>query len=202
MRLEDIKAKAADGVEKQDVPSIASHLLLYISTAMGREVDPSLPWYEVVGLSDALQSLNRPTVDPPLLSSASRGKEPPWDYEGRTFYIWADLLASNYSWSMFDITYMDIDDAVCLLQEILVREQQEREFLWSTSEIAYPYNKNTKKSEFRPLPRPDWMRPTLAHVAGKIKRVKLPKAMLPVGNVVDPPNLEEIVERVTTPADR
>lgn len=75
---------------------------------------------------------------------------------------------------------LDPDDGVALLQEILTDDQLEKEWQWSLSEIAYPYNPDTKKSEFKNLPRPVWMQ---KEIRKPVKQIKIPASMLPVGIV-------------------
>lgn len=117
----------------------------------------------------------------------------PWDYKGRTKYYLVHILASEYGWTIKEIENMKIIQGLSLVQEILVGEQLEKEFTWSLSEIAYPYNKNTKKSEFKPLKRPSWM---LGEIK-KLKTFKIPKDLMPMGNVQDIGGMEEYVRKVT-----
>ena len=112
-------------------------------------------------------------------------KKPVWDYEGRTWYSWVHDLAHAYGWSMEYIAELDIDDASSLLQELIIDDQLEKEFYWMTSEIAYPYNESSKKSEFKPLDRPIWMRDEIRSIKeGKDQTVRILKEHLPVGNII------------------
>jgi hypothetical protein len=79
------------------------------------------------------------------------------------------------------IAELEVEDAFALLQEIETDKQLEREWAWQTNELAYPYNKDTKKSDFHPLPRPAWMRIK----AGPPPKTRIPKKMMPVGNIID-----------------
>jgi hypothetical protein len=104
-----------------------------------------------------------------------------WDYSGRTWYIWSHMLASNYGWTLDTISAMEFEDAISLMQEIMINEQLNREWQWGLSEIAYSYNSTSKESKLRKLPRPDWMEVTLVK---PITKVMIPKNMMPVGGIV------------------
>jgi len=74
---------------------------------------------------------------------------------------------------------------------MLVDDQLEKEWEWSLSELAYSYNSSTKKSEFKELPRPDWMD---GKEIEEIKLIKIPKSMMPVGQVVRMDGTTEILQ--------
>jgi hypothetical protein len=82
-----------------------------------------------------------------------------------------------------------------LAQEILVDKQLEREFLWSMSEIAYPYNKSTKRSEFKELTRPEFM----WQKASEPKRFKIPVRLMPMGDVKDVGGMSEYIQNKARP---
>ena len=80
------------------------------------------------------------------------------------------------------IEILDIDTAIGLYQEISIDDQFEKEWEWSLSEIAFPYNQSTKKQEYKPLERPEWMLPISPK---QLPTMKMRKDMMPVGNIVD-----------------
>lgn len=104
-----------------------------------------------------------------------------WDYQGRTWHLYSHLLSKAYGWSLEYISNLPVRDALSKIQEIYTEEQLEREFIWSTSENAYSYNKGTKKSDFRPLPKPYWMKPK----PKKLPTMKMHKKLLPMGRVIN-----------------
>lgn len=113
-------------------------------------------------------------------------KKPPaekvrWNYEGRNIVQWIDIFAKNYGWSFEDILELDIISAAYLYQEILVREQFEKEWTYSLTDMAYSTD-SSGKSRYVPLNRPYWMQ---ENIDGVIKTTKLRKDMLPQGNVID-----------------
>lgn len=119
---------------------------------------------------------------PPKKEAKDTGEKISWNYDGRTLAIWINAFASAYHWTLNEILNLPLNTAVYLYQEIAVSEQLEREWQYSLTELAYPYNETTKKSEYKPLPRPDWM----SVEADKLIPVsKINVDMLPFGVVED-----------------
>jgi hypothetical protein len=167
-----------------------SELIFQVIEIGSNKVDKNLAWMDVVKIYNQIFELNRPTKDFPILTSKSKGKPLPWEYDGRGWYFWLNLFAENYGWSEEQVSNLDIDSAIGLYQEIIINEQLRNEWEWGLSEISYEYNKSTKKSHFKPLPRPDWMRPMVS-AAEPVKKTKFPVSMIPAGLVV---NLDEETE--------
>jgi len=188
MRLESIKEKIIEAV-KTNGEDFPDRVLEYIFTALG--VSPK--WYEkadwirVITLFYVCLSKSPRVELPFLLPSGEKAEPEPWHYEGRTWHAYSHTIAKTYGWTLKEISQLKVEEALAKIQEILTDEQLEREFVYGLSEIAYPYNKNTKKSEFVPLPRPHWMRPK----ARPIPRFKIPVSMMPVGNVISEGVLSE-----------
>lgn len=181
MQLETIKEKiaAAARSNREDFPD---RVLEYLRVAVG--VSPK--WYEkadwmrVINLFYVCLSKS-PTIHLPILTPGGEENKPePWHYEGRSWHAYSHIIAKAYGWTLKEISQLQVGEALAKIQEIMVDEQLEREFLHGLSEIAYPYDKNTKKPEYKPLPRPHWMRPK----AKPIPRFKIPKAVMPMGSVV------------------
>ena len=124
-----------------------------------------------------------PNHELPLLKDAPKDgdKKVAWDYPGRTWVYYSHLLARAYGWTAEYIANLGVDEALAYLQEILTDDHLDREFEYSLSEIAYPYNKATKTSKFKPMSRPYWMKLTVQPV----KKIKMLRSSLPVGNGVD-----------------
>lgn len=162
------------------------HILEFLerSTPKAQAFWEAVSWIEAITAFLSISSLNTVHLDLPLLTIKEQIKDQfsvPWDYPGRGWYIWLNIFAKEYGWRADYIAEMEVDDAFALLQEIEVDRQLEREWDWQTTELAYPYNKDTKKSEFKPLSRPVWMRPKV----GPPKAKRIPKALMPIGNVID-----------------
>lgn len=183
--------KASEG---KQIESYASTLCLLVSSVLDAPltVVETAPWYEVLGAYGAIVELNRVREIPLTRPHPTKSTAVPWEYAGREWYWWLHTFAKNYGWSAAQVEELDIDDAISLLQEILVDEQIDREFAWSLSELAYPYNETTKKHVFKPMERPEWMRdrPTVVLPAMKIK---FPKSMLPVGRIIGEDEHERLV---------
>ena len=88
-------------------------------------------------------------------------------------------MAKAYGWTEEYISNLEIETGLALIQEAIVDDQLNKEWEWSLTEIAYEYDKGSKTSKFRALPRPDWMG------GGKKppKKTTMLKVMLPVGYI-------------------
>lgn len=181
LKLNDLYGKILSAV---DVDELVDYIDKYISTALGGFNIEETPWMETAYIMQEIQKANLPTLDFPSLKGKLPKKESKivWDYDGRTWYIWLHAFSKEYGWSPEYIAEMDVDDAFGLMQEILIDDQLEREWDWQLSEIAYPYDKSTKKSKFKPLERPFWMKKV--PMVENITKVKIDKRYIPVGNVV------------------
>lgn len=191
LELEDIRLEINKAVEDRNISDISNFIYSYLSTAINVDVE-KYSWYEVAQAYLQVCEENAPTKDFPILKSIEKEEELPWDYQGRSWYMWASLFSSHYGWNMEYIAKLDIDDALGLFQELLIDKQLEKEWEWNLSEIAYPYNKATKKSEYKPLDRPSWMKDK-SH-RKEVKKVKILKEYIPVGNVISYNKDKELVQ--------
>lgn len=185
IKLEDIRYNIRKAAESGNTGELASQLCLHVSVAFSIPYEDveKLEWNEVAYAFQVSTLASIPSNEYAILKSNSKNeREISWDYVGRTFYLWANVLASTYGWTLDYIAELDFNDAIALMQEILVDQQIEKEWQWMLSEIAYPYNAGTKKSEFKALPRPDWMKEK--KIITPVKNVKILKTMLPVGAVI------------------
>ena len=180
LELENLKAKIFDAAGSS--LEFAQGIINYLSVALciPTEKLEEVAWYEIAEAYATINEINNLKFKFPLLKEPSSKEKYPWEYDGRSWYLWANILAKAYGWSLEYIAELDPDDGVALLQEILTDDQLEKEWQWSLSEIAYPYNPDTKKSEFKNLPRPVWMQ---KEIRKPVKQIKIPASMLPVGIV-------------------
>lgn len=185
-KLEDLReqlARAAEG-HADDFPQ---KMFAYLSAALDEKEEEiaKLSWIDCVAIFLAVQSRNLPNSTLPIIAAIKDTKGKPeklaWDYPGRLWWYYTHLIAKAYGWTLEYVAELEIDDGLSLIQEILTDNQLEREFLWGMSEIAYPYDKATKKSRFTPLPKPYWMLPTTQ----EIKTYKIPMRFVPQGVVID-----------------
>jgi len=184
--MEGLKQAMDDAISKKDFNEYFSNCIRFIEMAsIQSEIKwDEVPWWEFLTAYSEVVKLNTPTIDFPILTSTQKkeDKKLPWEYAGRSWFFWLNLLAGNYGWNEEQIANTDIDTAIGCYQEILIDDQFRKEWDWGLSEIAYPYNASTKTSNFKPLDRPEWMRP----IAPKhLPIIKMRKDMMPVGNVVD-----------------
>lgn len=186
--LEGLSSKIEKAVEAE-INEFPNLVIEYVSTALPipKKILRKLPWLSLMLLLVWIKQVNQPTKIPLLVTKSQEKNRPlSWDYSGREWHYWSHLLAKTYGWGLEEIKQLDVDVALAHIQEILTDEQLEREFLWSMSEIAYPYNPTTKQSKFSPLPRPYFMQ----MVAPEPKKVKMLKILAPVGEIRDASGFE------------
>ena len=185
-RLETLRRQLEEDVSSGDFTKTFKTMIQFIETSSSQAFKwEELPWYHFLEVFAKVSEMNAPTIKFPLLvETKQEGKLPPWEYNGRSWYFWLNLFSSRYGWVESAIENLDIDTAIGLYQEILIDEQLDKEWEWGLSEIAYPYNSSTKKSEFKPLDRPNWMRPMAPTT---IPVVKIRKSLMPVGQAMTPP---------------
>jgi len=191
--LEDKKYSCLSAVEDSS-PNLPQLLADYLSIALLLPVNYSkVSWKDMIVAFYKVHSVTVLKRKIPLTSYQSDKKETKdaWDYSGRLWFFYCNLIASEYGWSPKTIASMDVEDALALIQEILTSAHLEREFIWSTTTIAYPYNKATKKSNYSPLAKPYWM---LGEVKQTKKAPPIPKSLLPVGNIVSMRNETKNIE--------
>lgn len=190
VELETLKIEALDLAKHGKAVEFSDRLLSYVSLFLGVSVSEieNLPWTEITSTWITLIGLCRVSIELPFYQfhNLSKEKEPVWEYKQRTWYTWLHELASAYGWNIEYISELDVDDASALLQEIFINDQLDKEFQWMLSEIAYPYNEASKRGEFKPLPRPVWMREEVRYIKEhqKMPSVKIRKDHLPIGNIV------------------
>lgn len=177
LELEQHKEKILKATEDGDLPNC---LLRFLSVAFwGIESK----WFELADWERIISAFyvvlsKSPKVQLPITSPTDeKSKEESWDYDNRTWHVYSHILSKNYGWTLEYISRLHVVEALAKIQEIMVDEQLEREFYYGLSEVAYSYDKNTKKSKFVPMPRPHWMRPKMK----EIKKVIIPASLLPVG---------------------
>lgn len=174
--LEDLRDKLTKAA---DVSDLANQLIAYLSAAL--EFDASeLPWTQTAKLFTDVLEVNSVVRILPFMRYPIKSKPVVYDYEGRTFYTYAHLLAKHYGWSLDHISMLDVDEALALIQEILIDVNHRMEWEWDLSEKSTGYDEQTKKSKHIPFPLPDWMIPAPAEP----KKYRIPKVLIPVGNVV------------------
>ena len=173
---EEVKARSSGGVRR----ALTSYL--GVGTKLNSKAVESLSFVEAGEAFLRLQSFNQLRFFPPFLSGEDEPRPDrealPWDYKGRDLHIWIHTLASTYGWSREEILGLVPEEAVIYIQEIMLDDQFKREWEYGLSGQGHIYNQRTRTSHFRPLIRPSWM------VRKEPTVVKMPKSLMPVGNVV------------------
>ena len=180
IRLEEQKSKILEAVgeTRDDFPNRLFEFLstaLYFDCRKANWINVISAFYEVLKLTQYQISL--PIFEP----SKDDVKKDSWDYDGRTAYLYSHRLAKTYGWTLEYINNLKVMDVLPLVQEIATDEQLEKEWDWNTTEFSVTYDPKTKTSKMNPLPRPNWMN---KHIDPEtdIKKVKIPKDMIPVGH--------------------
>lgn len=162
--------------------AVADALYLWFHLAAGVErVDfETASWLEVGVAYGRVDALNAIIEDFPILKEGNSGRPPRWDYAGREIVAWVDMIAHAYGWTPDEIVNLYPEDAVGLWQEIVAREYSERRFVHALSQVAYRVD-GRGRATYVPLDTPYWM-----VMGGKPRTTKIPKDVLPIGNIVFP----------------
>jgi hypothetical protein len=182
--LEELRSSIKEAVDGGDTTAVSRLLCSYLSAASDKRIEiyQETSWEEVAIAFAEINALNSPRMNFPLFEFAHKEANDPevWEYEGRTWFIWVHILAKAYGWTEEYISGLEIETGLALIQEATVEDQLQKEWEWSLTELAYPYDKVTKTSRFVPLTRPDWMRAKTK----AIKTTTMKSSMLPMG-VID-----------------
>lgn len=191
--LARMRAHVVEAGTTGDNGLIAGSLYEYLSACLpdlDRSFFYSAAWYEIMqAFIDVTEANKIPQADMYALLSdnGKEGKPVPWDFPGRDKAAIFNRFAKAYGWTLDVIKNIWPEEAIALLQEIIADEQEDKEFLHMLSEVSYSYNKQTRKSQYIPLPRPTWMvKGTAASVEDRKKAVmtKMRKDLLPAGVVI------------------
>lgn len=190
--LENLKHDVLTAVEDSEI-NLPNLIFSYLSTAVFIPVNfEKIYWKDVIESFYKVHGVTSTIRKIPITfnQSESKGDKDPWDYSNRLWPLYMHIIAKAYGWSDTKIAKLSVDNALAYIQEILTDKQLEKEFVWTMAEVAYVYDKSSKKSKFQPLTRPYWM---ITQKPNK-KAPAVPKSLLPVGNIVRISN--EIKEKV------
>jgi hypothetical protein len=168
--------------ESKSIDESVQNLYSYLTLIYGEKNWKEFPWTEIAEYVYLGQDENSPKIAFPMLVRGGKQerKLPPWEYKERSWYVWSHMLAANYGWSLEYIAELVVEDALGLIQEIVVGENLEKEWQWNLSELTYSYNVDTKTSTHQEYPWPSWMLPE----PEPVKQTKILKSMLPMGMIV------------------
>ena len=184
LHREDIRNKIRKASEEGNKDEFLFQYYSLISDAFNISVDvlEELDWIDLAVAYVELNNLQVLSYDfPMLLVEVSKKDQEEWNYDGRSWFIWLNLLAKNYGWSVEYIEELDVDTAVALLHEINSDRFAEKEWEWGLSEFSYRYDSNTKTGRFIELPKPKWM--TISTKPIEVPKTKIRKDFMPVGVV-------------------
>jgi hypothetical protein len=174
--------RAAARTHARDVPDLICRFLA-AATDSSEKYWKDLYWEETIDGFLQVQRTNAFAWQVPLVKTPDFHKEdqPAWIYTGGEWYFWWHTFASVYGWTEEYIANLEIEPAFAMMQEIMVADQLKKEWEHLLSGHAMIYDPSTGTSKPNPLPRPDWMKPSLK-APGKMKILR---SMLPEGVVVD-----------------
>lgn len=181
----ELENKKASFIEAADSEAFPELVFAYLSAALDvpvNRMDRKQWGSTVLTLTETVNSYTQPKGIPILDSAPKGGKEADWNYSGRDWHYYSHLLAEAYGWTLEYIANLEVLTAFAHLQEILTDEFLEREFYHQLSELAYKYDKGSKKSNYVPMKKPYWMNPAAPK---EIKKIKVRRDMLPVGLIKD-----------------
>ena len=187
VQFESLKEDVTTEAKHGNVESFSEALLSCVSLCINidKEKIKDVPWTEVASAYQGCQEINSPSINFPIFFIQTKIRKPiGWDYDERSWYVWAYSLARAFGWSLEYIAELDINDAIALIEEIYVQDQLDKEWEWSLSEVAYPLSPDGKTKKFNPLPRPPWMEANYKDVKEEAMKTKIPKDMMPVGKIV------------------
>jgi hypothetical protein len=196
LRLQQARETLLEGVKSEDNREIVTGLYAFLRvllTDLSEDEFYAAPWTEIGAAYILIENINLlpHSDDYAIIRLAVRdGDKVAWNYPERVVMIWVHMLAKAYGWSRDEVFNLWPEEAIALVMEILADEQMDREFLHALSDVAYEYNKATKKSSYKPLQRPAWM--VFGGRDGKVKKTKLRRDWLPQGAVIYPEGAEEI----------
>lgn len=188
IELEDRKIRIlkASGQDKDKFPQL---VLEFLPDALPipQWVWARMPWEDTLATFYRICHILPVRSYLPIISLTDDAKEEPipipWTYPGRVWHYYSHLLAHAYGWSLEYIAQLDVFEAMAKIEEILLDKQLDREFEWSMSEASVIYDAKNKTSRPNPLPRPYWMKQLNPDDPAPVKKVRMPKGFLPVGNV-------------------
>lgn len=191
MELEQQKNKIVKAVEESS-DDFPDHLFAFLSTALhlSARLFHKASWEVVIKSFLVVVSLTQCQIQLPIfMSEKKKEKDEPWDYDNREWHLYIHMLAKEYGWTIEYISNLKVEDALSKIQEILIGEQLEREFLWTMSDRSSYWDDRTKTAKTNPLPRPDWMNRHI-ELENEVRKSLVPASMMPAGQGL---SVEEII---------
>jgi len=155
----------------------------YVALATGLDIEivkqakPS----EVLIAFIVLTALNQTSDALPFMLVEQSKTEYNYDYENRGLANWVSRLSAHYGWtSEYVLGELTPEEAACYLQEAIIQDHEDKEFLYSLSDASVKIigKGEHARAQRVPFPRPSWM-------AKKLPKIMVPRAWYPQGNVIE-----------------
>jgi hypothetical protein len=186
-RLSVILDQWQEARKGKDYQTSVESTLRYVALATGLDIEAvrQAKPFEVLFNFAILVALNKVEDSLPFMLVEETKKEKyKYDYEHRGLAGWVSGLAAHYGWTAhYVLNELSPEEAACYLQESIIEDHEDKEFLYRLSEVAYKIEGKGKnaKAKYIPLQKPTWM-------GKEMPKVRIPKAWVPQGNVIDGSN--------------
>ena len=175
--LEELKNRIVE-----DQGNAAKLMCEYLSSAICIGAWDEMPWLDVAKDFVLVASLNTPKGQYPIFNQPKEQDISRVRYNNWLWFMWANVMMTQYGWDLEYVSNLDIDDAISLIQEIQISTQDEREWEWVLSEKSVGYDERTKKSKFVPYDKPKWMQKPKEQIVPR--KIKIDPKMLPSGLIL------------------
>jgi hypothetical protein len=155
----------------------------YVALATGLDIElvkQARP-FDILATLYILIALNKTEDALPFMLIEKSKQKYKYDYDHRGLATWVSRLAGHYHWTAdYILDGLSPEAAACYLQEAIIDEHADKEFLYRLSEVAYKLEGKGKnaRAKYIPFPQPTWM-------GKEMPKVRIPKAWLPQGNIID-----------------
>jgi hypothetical protein len=170
----------------KDYRTSARKTIDYVVLATGLNADAieQAKVSEILIAFTILVAFNKTMDTLPFMLVEKSKTEHEYEYQHRGLASWVAMIAARYGWTAdYILNELSPEEAACYLQEAILQDYEDKEFMYRLSDVAYKLEGKGKsaRTKYVPLSKPSWM-------GKKMPKVFIPKAWLPQGNVIDASN--------------